>query len=296
MKLREALTSRTLVCDGGMGTQLVARGLRAGDVPELWNVDRPQDVSDIHRAYADAGCDLVTTNSFGASSIALARHTLESRMRELNLAAARLARNAVPASVYVLGDIGPCTQMIEPYGDTTEDAALESFHLQAKALLEGGVDGFVIETMSDVNEMMLAIRGVRQASTELPIFATYAFNLAPDGSFRTMMGTTAMDAVCSAISAGADAVGANCGTALSLSDYADLGCDLITASGKTPVIVQPNAGSPHMVDGKHTYDASPMAMAGLANELKDEGVRIIGGCCGTTPAHLAAIARIIKST
>jgi 5-methyltetrahydrofolate--homocysteine methyltransferase len=277
-----------------MGTQLVQRGLRGGEVPELWNVDRPADVAGVHRAYVAAGCELITTNSFGASSVALARHGLESRTYELNFAAARLAREAAGDSRYVLGDIGPSTQMIEPYGDLSEDAAMSSFAQQASALLEGGADGFIIETMGDPNEMSLAIRAARQVSQTLPIIATFAFSRDASKIFRTMMGTTVIDAMRSAADAGADVVGANCGTNLSLPDYLELATTLLPVPGAKPVIVQPNAGSPKLVDGRNLYDATPEAMATLATQLASAGVRVIGGCCGTTPAHLEAMAGALR--
>lgn len=289
MTLGKAIRSRQLLCDGGMGTQLVMRGLRAGDVPELWNLERLKDVSEVHRAYADAGCELITTNSFGASSVALARHGLADRMRELNQAAAQAARTSVPATVFVLGDIGPLTAMLEPYGDLTEQAAAESFEMQAAALAMGGVDGFVIETMSDPNELSIAVRAARQAAPELPVIATFAFSRSQDGTFRTMMGTSAADAMIAAKEAGADVVGANCGTSLSLPDYRDLADALLDAAKATPVIVQPNAGSPKLVDGSYVYDATPEAMRQLALDLYRAGVRIVGGCCGTTPLHLASM-------
>lgn len=292
MTLTQALANRVLVCDGGMGTQLVARGLKAGDVPELWNVDRADDVASVHQAYADAGCDLVTTNTFGCSSVAMSRHGLDRRCDELNKAAVKLARGAVGAGRFVLGDIGPLTQMIEPYGDLSEDDASASFAQQAQSLADAGADALVVETMSDTNEVTLAIRAARSVC-DLPVIATYAFSRAADGTFRTMMGTTVSDAMSAAIEAGASVVGANCGTSLSLPDYADLARVVLEAAGTTPVIIQPNAGSPKLVDGNYTYDATPQAMAELAMEMKRAGVRIIGGCCGTTPVHLKAMAAAV---
>lgn len=293
MTLHEAIKSGPLLCDGGMGTQLVNRGLRSGDVPELWNVNRQDDIADVHRAYKDAGCNLITTNSFGASSVALARHGLESRMRELNLAAASAARQVSEGSGFVLGDIGPSTQMIEPYGDLAEQDAMTSFSQQAEALLAGGVDGFVIETMGDPNEMQLAIRGVREVSGTHPVLATYAFSRDKSGAFRTMMGTTVHDAAKAALEVGADVIGANCGTNLSLDDYADLAREFVSAAGVTPVLIQPNAGSPKLLDGSYRYDAAPAAMAELASRMLASGVRIIGGCCGTTPDHIRAMATVL---
>jgi 5-methyltetrahydrofolate--homocysteine methyltransferase len=292
-RLREALLGPTIVCDGGMGTQLVERGLRNGDVPELWNIHRAADVAAVHRAYVDAGCQCVTTNTFGASSVALARHGLDAQADTLNAAGVRLARDAVAGRAYVLGDIGPLTQMLEPYGDITEAQAFASFAEQARALVEAGADGLVIETMSDPNELGLAVGAARSVTSD-PVIATFAFSRAADGTFRTMMGTSVAECLRSAIDAGADVVGANCGTSLSLPDYLDLARDLVEHAGPTPVIVQPNAGSPKLIDGRYTYDATPDAMASLARDLRSAGVRIMGGCCGTTPAHLDAISKAIR--
>lgn len=292
--LREALTGPTLVCDGGMGTQLVERGLTSGDVPELWNIDRAADVAAVHRAYVNAGCQCVTTNTFGASSIALARHNLDSRTVELNAAGARLARQAVGDTAYVLGDIGPLTQMLEPYGDITDDQALASFTEQARALIEAGADALIVETMSDPNELAIAVRGARAAG-DRPVIATCAYARSADGSFRTMMGSSVTDCVRAAVGAGADVVGTNCGTSLTLPDYLDLAHELVAAAAGVPVIVQPNAGSPKMIDGQYRYDATPDAMASLATQLRAAGIRIVGGCCGTTPAHLAAISKAIRT-
>jgi 5-methyltetrahydrofolate--homocysteine methyltransferase len=293
--LREALTGpTTLVSDGGMGTQLVERGLKNGDVPELWNINRPADVAAVHLAYVEAGCQLVTTNTFGATSIALARHGLDAQAASLNAAGVNLARKAVGDRAYVLGDIGPLAQMLEPYGDVTEEQAFASYSQQAATLVEAGADALVIETLSDPNELSIAIRAARSV-TDNPIIATCAFARSPDGTFRTMMGTTVADCVRAGIDAGADVVGANCGTNLALSDYLDLGRELIEQANGVPVIVQPNAGSPVLVDGHSTYNATPQAMASLANDLRHAGVRIVGGCCGTTPAHLAAMSKVLRT-
>jgi 5-methyltetrahydrofolate--homocysteine methyltransferase len=291
MDLTERLARGPMLCDGGMGTQLMARGMRAGECSELWNVERTSEVEDVHRAYRDAGCELITTNTFGGTTTALARHGLAERAAELNELAVRLARRAVGGSCYLLGDIGPFGDFLEPMGTTTEAELAGIFRTQAMSLKRGGADGIIIETMSDPNEMRIAIKAAKGVAY-WPVIATYAFNAPAEGSgvFRTMMGTTAEEAIQAAVAAGADVVGANCGTSLGLNDYLELAKVLVKAAGKTPVILQPNAGSPQTINGKTVHTATPEDMAALVQPLLAAGVRIIGGCCGTTPAHLKAMA------
>jgi 5-methyltetrahydrofolate--homocysteine methyltransferase len=292
--LLEELKVRVLLCDGAMGTQLQLRGMKPGECGELWNVSRPDDVRAIHAAYASAGCELITTNSFGGSAVALKRHGLESRVAEVNLAAAKLARDAAGESRWALGDIGPLGELVEPYGDISEDDACDAFAAQAGALAEGGVDALLVETMADPNELAIAVRAAKSAASQLPVLATFTFSRA-GGTFRTMMGTTVADAVAAAIDAGADVVGSNCGTSLSLDDYLDLAGELVKNAGKIPVILQPNAGSPREVNGRLVYDATPQDMARVVPRFLESGIRILGGCCGTTPDHLASMRAIIAS-
>jgi len=292
--LLEALRERRLVCDGAMGTQLMARGLASGACGMTWNLDRPGDVGGIHQAYRNAGCDLITTNSFGGSRFALKLHGLENRVAELNRAAARVARAAAGDNGWVLGDVGPFGDFLEPVGDTTADELREAFRAQIAALLEGGADAILVETMSDPAEAIVGVEAAKACDPKIPVVVTYSFQKAGN-DFRTMMGTSAAEAVQRSIAAGADIVGTNCGTDLSLDDYVQLAGQLVAAAGKTPVIVQPNAGSPHMENGKTIYKATPEEMAATAKRLLDAGVRIIGGCCGTAPHHLAAMSRAVKA-
>jgi 5-methyltetrahydrofolate--homocysteine methyltransferase len=217
----------------------------------------------------------------------LARHGLDSQTRAFNVAGAQVARAAAGDRVAVLGDVGPLTAMLEPYGDCSEPDAAASFAQQVEALTAGGVDGFVVETMSDPTELSLAVK--EAARTGLPVIATFTYSRTAGGDYRTMMGTTIRDAVAAAIDAGASVVGTNCGTSLSLEDYLQLASQLVAAAAGTPVIVQPNAGSPKTIDDRVVYDAAPADLATLVPLLLESGVRIIGGCCGTTPAHLAAM-------
>jgi len=293
--LRKELFRRPLCCDGAMGTQLLARGLTSGECGMVWNVERPSDVGGIHLAYRDAGCDLITTNSFGGSRFALALHGLAARVTELNRAAARVARAAAGENGWLLGDIGPFGDFLEPVGEVTADELREAFQAQTAALLEGGADAILVETMSDPAEAVVGVEAAKACDKNIPVIVTYSFQKTATGEFRTMMGTAAAEAMNLAIAAGADIVGTNCGTALSLNDYVELAGQLVASAGKTPVIVQPNAGSPHTENGKTIYKATPEEMAANATRLLAAGVRIIGGCCGTRPAHLAAMSPAIRA-
>jgi 5-methyltetrahydrofolate--homocysteine methyltransferase len=285
--LCDAIKSRTLVCDGAMGTQLFLRGLKSGACGERWLIDRPADVEAIHRAYADAGADLITTNTFGASRFALGRHGHADELGAINRAGVAVARRGAPAA-FVLADVGPLGALLEPYGDITEAQAESAFEEQIAALTEA--DAVLVETMVDPNEAAIAIRAVRRAAPKLPVVATFAFG----AGLKTMMGTTADECVRTAVDAGASIVGANCGAGLSLADYVLLARDLVRAASGVHVIVQPNAGMPVERDGKLVYNATPDDVARVAVQLVEAGVSIVGGCCGTTPAHIAAVAKALK--
>jgi 5-methyltetrahydrofolate--homocysteine methyltransferase len=286
-RLRSTLEQRTLVCDGGTGTELQALGLVSGDCGEAWNLTAPEQIRRLHARYVEAGADLLTTNTFGGTSLALSAHGLLDRAAEVNREGARLAREAAGDRAAVLGDVGPCGALLEPYGEIAPARAAEAFRLQAAALLEGGADAILVETMSDPVEAVLAVRAAREAGARL-VLATFAFQRVPDG-FRTMMGTDVAAAVAAVLEAGAEIVGANCGTALSLDDYVDLTAELRAAAGRAPLLVQPNAGSPALEAGRAVYATGPASFAAAAPRLVAAGARIVGGCCGTQPAHTAAV-------
>jgi 5-methyltetrahydrofolate--homocysteine methyltransferase len=285
---RAALARRPLLGDGATGTQLQLRGLAPGAAGELWNVDQPDLVQQVHQAYLIAGSDLLTTNTFGGSSFVLAGHGAATRVRELNLAGARLARETAGERAWVLGDMGPFGGLLEPLGEALPEEVTLAFRTQADALLEGGADLLLVETMSDPAEAALAVQAAKAAGAEF-VIATYAFQQSAVG-YRTMMGAGVPAALAAVIEAGADAVGANCGTELSLADYAKLTAELSAAAAGRPVIVQPNAGSPRLVDGRVCYDESAAQFAAAVPQFLPAGARIVGGCCGSTPAHIAAMA------
>jgi len=293
--LRERIKQGLFLLDGAMGTQLIARGLEAGTCNDYLNIASPDIISDIHRAYIQAGSDAVLTNTFGANKYALARHGLAEKNREINTAGAELARRAAGEENYVLGDIGPTGDFLQPLGNLKPDELKDAFVEQAKALLGGGVDGFIIETMTALDEITIAIEAVKSVC-ELPVFASMAFDRTGDG-YRTMMGVDIASAVSKMLSLGVDAVGFNCGTA-SLDEYIELADKLVSvvkAAGRDVLILaEPNAGKPELVDGKTVYKVSPEEFASAAEKIHSAGVNIIGGCCGTGPAHIETLAKRLK--
>jgi 5-methyltetrahydrofolate--homocysteine methyltransferase len=291
-QLRALLARRPLVCDGATGTQLQLLGLRSGECGMRWNLEAPDRVRLVHQRYLDAGTDLLTTNTFSGTTLALAGHGLEARAPELNRAGAQLARAVAGDRAFVLGDIGPFGGLLEPFGDTPQDLVIEAFRSQAAALLEGGADAILVETMSDPGEAALAIAAAQEAGASL-VVATFTFQQSRAG-LRTMMGTTVAGCVRAALDSGASIVGANCGTELSLEVYVDLASELVAAAGGRPVIVQPNAGSPTIENGNTVYRTGADEFGEAAQRFLDAGVRIVGGCCGTGPDHIAAVAAAVR--
>jgi len=289
--LLDALATRPLLGDGAMGTQLMEAGLAPGASGELWNLEQPDAIEAIHQRYRDAGSDLLTTNTFNGTRTALAKHGLEDRTVELNRAGAEAARKAAGEAAWVLADAGPCGDFLEPLGTMDPEQLLEIFSEQYSALRSGGADAALAETMTDPAEMAVAIRAAK-AVADWPVVATFAFDKAGE-DYRTMMGADAAAAIGAAVNSGADVVGANCGTSLDLEDYLRLAERLIEAAEGRPVILQPNAGSPQLQGDRQVFPAKPEDMARLTSSLLDAGVKVVGGCCGTTPEHLAAMRQVI---
>ena len=286
--LMDLLARGAVVFDGAMGTLLQASGkLPAGGVPEELNATHPDVVYQAHRAYIEAGSNVITTNSFGGSRIRLAKSGLGERAAELNDAAARIARRAAGDSVIVAGSIGPLGEMVDPWGPISFAEARDAFAEQARALAEGGVDCFVIETMFDLDEMRAAIEAAH-LTAGLPVIATMTF----DQGGRTMMGIRPDTAANALLGMGADVIGTNCGRG-----PAETEASIRAMSAACPeavFIAQPNAGVPRLVDGVATFDATPADMAHYAKIYVELGVRAVGGCCGSTPAHIKAIAEAIR--
>ncbi len=294
-RLQELLDEKgVLLADGAMGTNLMAQGLKRGEVSEVWNVDHPDRVTAVHAAFIEVGADIVLTNSFGGNRLALEKAGLGDRVVELNHAAAQNARRAADAAgrpVVVGGSIGPTGQLLKPYGKLAPDQALAVFTEQAMALAEGGVDVIWVETMSSPAEMQAAMTAA--AATGLPFTATMSF----DTKGRTMMGTKPAAARESALAADPAplAFGANCGSGPRQMIETVLAFAEVSAPGEI-IIAKGNCGTPKLGADGIQYDGTPDLMAEYARMVRDAGARIVGGCCGTTAAHLAAIGRALHST
>ena len=277
-----------LVADGATGTTLQKAGLPPGAAPERWNLTEADQVRALYRGYVDAGADIILTNTFGGSSIRLKREGLDGQVREINLAAAQLAREVAGERALVCGDIGPCGEMLAPLGTLSFEEVSASFAEQAQALAEGGVDAILIETMSDLEEARAAIEGTRKV-TALPLLVTMSF----DTKGRTMMGVKPERAVRALAELGVDVIGANCGR--TLSETLDAVLAMRQALPEAVLMAKPNAGLPHTEDGALVYDVTPEIMADYALRFVNEAkVKIFGGCCGSTPEHIRAVADALK--
>ena len=293
VELSERIKNAPLILDGAMGTELIGRGITVPGCNDNLNVESPDDVIAVHASYLEAGSDAVITNTFSANSFGLARHNLVDRVSQINLEGTRIARKAAGDDRYVLGDIGPCGDFLEPLGAVKADELKLAFAQQAKALIDGGVDGIIIETMTALDELTVAIEAVRSIS-DVPVFVSLAFDTAGD-DFRTMMGVGPAQAVEQLSKLGITAIGFNCGT-LPMAGYVELTKAYAEALAGSDIalIAEPNAGQPELIDGKATYTLSPEDFADAMVKIKAAGAAIIGGCCGTTPGHIRALAEKIK--
>ena len=271
--------------DGAMGTLLQQRGLADGGSGELWNVDQPDIIAQIHREYSAAGATFLTTNTFGGTRPRLAMHRLADRVGELNQAAAQIARQAAhDHDALVVGDLGPTGELLEPMGTMSAAEAEAHFEEQLRGLAAGGVDVILIETMSDLGELEVAIRAAASVAPELPVIATLSF----DTNLHTMMGVSPELAVKTLADFGVAAVGANCGRGPS--EMEAIMASMVTARpAGLLLIAQSNAGLPQLVGDRFEYDAPVPEMAAHAVRLRDMGVDLIGACCGSTPQHVAAM-------
>ena len=288
MNLTELLAERCpILVDGAMGTQLAAAGLDMGGQN---NISHAEEVLSIHERYARTGCDILTTNTLTMNRMYIETHNVGADVREVNLCGARLARSAAGAGQYVLGDISSTGQMLEPYGEYTETQFYDAFKEQAICLAEGGVDGFIVETMLDLREALCAVRACKAAAS-LPVIASLSFHTTDQGG-RTVMGSSARDAAIALADVGAAAVGANCG------DLSPHRTAVIVAFMKEtvslPILAQPNAGLPRLVDGRTVFNMRPEEFANGIGECLRAGAGLVGGCCGTSPEHIQCVAKLIK--
>ena len=277
-----------LLSDGATGTNYQNRGIEPGVAPEEWLLDRPDEVVDLHRRFADAGSDIVLTCTFGASALRLQDGGLAGRARELNLRGAELARNAVgDTGVLVAGCIGPSGQLVEPLGPLGRDEASGAFAEQARALADGGVDLLVLETFFALDEALWAAEAALSV-TDLPLVVSFSF----DQGTRTMMGLSPTDVVAALDALPLAALGANCGR--SLDDTAAIVSEFAQSGMSAPLWIKPNAGVPQIVGDAVVYPEDPDSFAARLAEFAPAGAQILGGCCGSTPEHLAALRRALS--
>lgn len=287
----EALAQGTLVSDGAMGTMLQESGLDDGGAPELWNVEHPDRIEAVLEAYAAAGANLITTNTFGGTAGRLAMHGLEDRLYELNKAGAEVARKVADhhPNCFVMGDVGPSGELMDPMGTLTLESAKEIFSAQIKALADGGVDAILIETMSDLAEVEAAVNAAKEVAPHLPIIATMSF----DTNLRTMMGVKPTLAVTYLASLGVRIIGANCGRGID--EMRVIAKELVDARPDGVfIITQSNSGLPKLVGDTFIYEGTPDEMGKYATEMKSLGVNVVGSCCGSTPAHTASISAAVQ--
>ena len=293
--LLEALKDRPLLGDGAMGTQLMLAGLVQGNCGELWNLEHPDKVLAIQKRYAEAGSDCILTNTFGGSRIMLNRHGVADNITEINAAGVRIVKEAFKAvgkDGYVIGDIGPFGGLMEPYGEFTEQQVRDAFTEQAKALMDAGADAIIIETQTGLEELGIGIDAAKDAGCPC-IIGSMAYDVTLDGStFRTMMGVDPERAAEFMAEHGAHVVALNCGTGMDMPRAAEAVRRYRAATG-LPVMAQPNAGQPHLVNMKVCYDESPDHMAAGVVPLLEAGANILGGCCGSNPDHIRAFRKAI---
>lgn len=289
--LAEVQTGKILVSDGAWGTFLQQKGLKPGECPEQWNVTRPGDVQNIARSYFDAGADMVETNSFGGSRFKLAKYGFEDKVFEFNKAAAENSRQAAGPDRYVLGSIGPTGKLLL-MEEVTEDELYEAFKEQAMALEAGGVNAIMVETMTDLEEARIAVKAAKE-NTSCEVFCTMTFEKIIGGGYRTMMGISPAEMAESLVEAGADLIGTNCGNGME--DMIGMVKEIRSVNSSIPILVHANAGMPRLENGVTTFPETPEDMASRVKDIISAGANIVGGCCGTTPAHIGKVREVVES-
>ncbi len=275
-----------MVTDGAWGTQLQAHGLAQGEFPDLWNLSHPERVLAVARSYADAGSDLILTNTFGGNRFRLGEHAPLEQLCQINIRGVEISRQAAQGRTRVFASIGPSGKLLLSGEVTPEDLA-KAFAEQAEALASAGADGLVVETMSDLEEATLAVKAARE--TGLPVVACVVFDSGKEKD-RTMMGNTPEQVAQALASAGADVIGANCGQGIA--GFVPI-CRRLKAATDRPIWIKANAGLPRIVEGKTVYETTPQQFAGYVPELIEAGASFIGGCCGTSPDFIAAAREIV---
>jgi len=291
----DALKRRVLLADGAVGTELQKRELEPGGCGERWNVEHPDRVLAVQRAYAEAGSECLISNTFGASRVRLEQHGCDAEAEAIVRAGVRIARDAFEARPgFVLGGMGPLGRLLEPLGDLSESEARAALAEQAAWLVDAGVDAMIIETESSLEELGIAIAAAREAGAP-HVIGSMAFDVVRDGTdLRTMMGVSPEDAARFMTEADADVLGLNCGKGVDFAWAATAVRRYLSVSG-LPTMAQPNAGLPVLENMKVVYKQGPEEMAAALPDLLASGVRVVGGCCGTTPDHIRRFRSIIDS-
>lgn len=283
---------RVLISDGAWGTFLHKKGLKVQECPESWNTERPEDVQEIAQSYVDAGADFVLTNSFGGSPFKLAAYGLEDRTFELNKAAAEISKRAAGDRALVLGSMGPTGKMVM-MGEIAEEELSEGMKEQARGLVAGGVDGIVVETMSDLEEARITIEAIKSVS-DVEVACTFTFSKTQTGEYRTMMGAGVPEYMEMTSGARVDVIGANCGNGTA--GMIEIVKEIRAIDSRIPVLVHANAGLPQYKDGETIFPETPGEMASQMKELVAAGANIVGGCCGTTPEHIRYIREVLADS
>jgi len=292
-EIKEQLNKRTLLLDGAMGTMLQAHGLKSGECSEGWNISYPQVVQKIHQEYIKAGADVILTNTFGANRIKLSSYGREKNILKINEIAVNIAKGAIDKEkslekrIFIAGSVGPTGKILEPYGDLKISEVYKNYKEQTVILGKAGVDLIILETFYDLEEIKTALKAVKE-NTDLMVIASMTF----DKNLKTIYGVDPERAVIVLENEGADGIGANCGTGPEVL-YEIL--KIIKKTGKTYLMVEPNAGIPELIKGKVVYPASPKIMAEYTEKFVKLGLNLIGGCCGTTPLHIKAMSDKIKN-
>ena len=294
--LQEAIREKILLGDGAMGTQLQQAGLEPGGCGEAWNIKHPDRVLAIQKKYVEAGSDCLITNTFGGSGIMLERHEHGNEVESINQAGACIAREAFSEKEgYVIGDIGPFGGLMEPYGEVTEESVREAFAEQARALVSGGVDAIIIETQTSLEELGIGLRAAREAGSPC-VIGSMAYDVTFDGEeIRTMMGIGPEDAAEFMEENGADVIALNCGSGVDIS-WAARAVERYRRISDLPTMAQPNAGLPELVNMKVVYRQTPEEMTAELSALISAGANIVGGCCGSSPAHLRLFRKLLDET
>lgn len=286
--IAQILAARVAVTDGAWGTQLQSRGLPVGACPDGWSLEQPAKVEEVARAYVEAGSDIILTNTFGANRFMLRRHNMADRVAEINRAGVEISRRAAGTQAKVFASMGPTGVMLM-MGEVSEAELQEAFRVQALAMAEAGADGIVVETMSDPAEAALAVAAAKE--TGLPVVACMTFDSGPKRD-RTMMGTTPEQAAEKLSAAGADVIGSNCGQGIA--GFVEI-CRRLKAATDRPVWIKANAGLPQMLGGATVYTQTPAEFAAFVPELIAAGASFVGGCCGTSPDFIRAVAGVVRS-